>query len=297
MSDAYDYGNARVAGRRGRLLAPDAILRIAESGSPAAASAQLERSADWHRSIEQARQSTTDASGVLETAIELHRASELTALPRWYAQPARRLVEALVAGLDCERVIAILRRRRAGQDVETINQGIVRGALLDDSQLAEIARANPPSAAMILLVRFGLLERDDAIRVARIFGEADPAEIEAMLLAAWDRARMHRAAGAGGDAVNVRDMLAEEARDRAAVREELAAGGAAGASLVERSLAFRRSERRARVARRDPNGIGPVAGYVAAVEDETVRLRVASARLSGGWTREVARSYLAAGAA
>jgi vacuolar-type H+-ATPase subunit C/Vma6 len=297
MSDAYDYGNARVAARRGRLLAPDAIQRLAESGSPSAAIAQLERSADWRHAIDHARQWATEAPGVLETAIELHRATELAALPRWYDGAARSLVEALVSDLDCERVAAILRRRRAGQDAETINPSILEGALLDDVRLAELARATPPAAAFALLARLGLIDRIDAGRLAGAFADGDPAEFEAMLAAAWNRLRLRRAAGPGPDAEKVRSMMAEDARDESVVRAELAEGGAAGASLVERSLAFARLDRRAHLARREPDGIGPVCGYVAAIEAQTIRMRLASVRLSAGWTREVARSYLAAGVA
>jgi vacuolar-type H+-ATPase subunit C/Vma6 len=288
----YGYGNARIAARRGRLLAPEALERLAESGTLPAATAQLERLPEWRRAIDAARQGVADPAGVLRTAVELHRAAELAALPRWYDGPARRLVEALVMQLDLERLVALLRRRSAGQDAEAINPTLVRGAVLGGDQLADLARLPGSAAVYAALARRGLLAVPAAQALAVRARQGEPAELERLLGAAWEEARFARAGGGGADAASVRQALAEDAEDRAAVAVELAEGSAAGASLVERSLVLDRAERRARRARRDPEGIGPVIGYVAAIDAQAVRLRVILERLAAGWSRHVARAFL-----
>jgi hypothetical protein len=196
--------------------------------------------------------------------------------------------------LDLERVLAILRRRRSGQEAEAINPTIAGGALLDGPALADLARQ--PSVAMLIsaLGRLQLLDRADARNLARLAPALEPAALEGELGAAWERARLARAAGGGADDRLVRAVLDEERRERDAVREELEAGGPAGASLVERSLRIARLDRLAHVGRRDTVGVGAVAGHVAAVEAQAIRLRTALARVAAGWTRQVARAFLPA---
>jgi vacuolar-type H+-ATPase subunit C/Vma6 len=297
VSAGYDYGNARVAARRGRLLGDEAVARLADSGSAAAAAAQLERVVEWRSPIEQARQVSGDAASALALAIEIHRSSEIARLRNWYDGQPARLVEALVMPLDHERVTAILRRRRAGEPAEAILPTIVRGALLSSAELAHVARAATAAAAMPLLVRFGLLLPADASQLLNLAEEAGSTRLEGALLAAWDRARDERAASRGIDARRVATLLAEERADRLAVRDALEFGGAASAALVERATVLARAEVRARRARRDLHGIGAVAGFIAAVDAEAVRLRVVLARLAGGWSRGMARSFLAGEAA
>ena len=219
MSGDYDYGNARIAARRGRLLTSETLDRLAESGSAAAAAAQLERIPAWERALDTARQSAGDAAGSLALAIEHHRAAELGALPRWYHGTARRLVEALVLGLDLERVAAVLRRRRAGQSPEEVNATIVSGAFLDGMALAELARQPSLAAAVGVLRGHGLLDWPEAHELIRLVagqeqdslspvGPFEPARFEAALSAAWTRARERRAVGSGDDARMVRRVIA-----------------------------------------------------------------------------------------
>lgn len=289
----YDYGNARIAARRSRLLDATALEHLAQGASTAAAVALLERRPEWAEPIRSARQVAREPAALLDLAVEQHRAGELAALPRWYDGRARPLVEALVMDLDRERTVAIIRRRRAGQDATTINATIVRGALLSGSQLAELARQPILASLLATLGRMRVLDARDATRLAAGAAQLSARELEEGLDAAWRRARMRRAAGSGGDTRHVRHLLAEEAAAAETVADELAGGGPGAGALVERSLRLARLDSRAASAHRDPGGIGPVAAYVAAVEAHAIRLRTVLARLEAGWSPEVARAYLA----
>jgi hypothetical protein len=66
---------------------------------------------------------------------------------------------------------------------------------------------------------------------------------------------------------------------------------------LEREATLARLERVARAGPRDPLGISAVAGYVAALDAQAIRLRASLARVVAGWGPETARPYLAAGAA
>lgn len=288
-----DYGNARIAARRSRLLDEAALEQLAQSGSPAGALALLERRPGWSELLRAARQVVHEPAATMELAIELFRATELSRLPRWYSGRARRLAEALVMDLDRERVLALARRRRAGQDAEAINPTITRGALLNGEALAELARQPSRAALLTALGRMGLIDAGDAARLARTSGGLTDSELEAALGAAWARARRGRAAGPGGDAALVRRLLGEEESERRSVAEELSTGGPGVGALVERGIRLARLDRVAAESRRDPGGIGPVAAYVAAVEAQAIRLRTVLARVSAGWSAEMAHTYLA----
>lgn len=289
----YDYGNARIAARRGKLLDDATLDSLAASGSAAAVVSSLERNPAWAELMRRARQVTSDPAGALELAIERFRADELTALPAWYSGEARRLVEALVMDLDRERLVAILRRRAAGQRAEAINPTIVRGALLDDGLLGALSRVPTAAALMRGLGRAGIMERSESDALARAAPRAAPDELEVALGRAWHRARLARADGGTDDARRVRRIVEDEHADRVAVEGELATSGVGAAALVERTLRLSRLRRVARLGRRDPGGIGAVAGYVAAVELQALGLRTALARVAGGWSAGVARSFLA----
>lgn len=293
----YDYGNARIAAHRERLLGPDLLERLAESGSPSAAAAELEVLAGWGPLVEAARETAREPRAVLEVAVERHRAAELGALRGWYTGPQRRLVEALVMGLDRDRVVAILRRRRAGQTGDEIAPSVLPGAILDGAALVELARRRSLADAILFLGKRGILSQGElapVLRLARQPDAGEPAELEAALDGAWMSARRSRATGPGADAEHVRRLLDEEMQDRRKVADEMEAGGPDGAALVERCLILGRADRLARAAHRDPLGIEPAVGYVAAIEAETVRLRVIINRLAAGWSRHIAAAYLGA---
>jgi vacuolar-type H+-ATPase subunit C/Vma6 len=290
----FEYGNARIASMRSRLLEPDTIARLGESANPSAMVAQLERSDDWAAILRQVAPLGTDATAALEAAIEFHRSARWSALPHFYEGQERGLVEALVMPLDLERALAVLRRRRAGEPADVIASTVVPGALLDAHSLALMARASGPAAMLRPLVDRGLLERGDAehIAAAEVRGTRS-AELEALLQEAVDRSRWTRSSGRGDEAAAVRRLLEHERADRDAVVVELTEAGPTLATILDRSMRLARLDAMTALARRDLLGIGAVAGYVAAVEAQAIRLRAMVARVRAHWTAEDAAPYLA----
>ncbi len=298
----YDYGNARVAALRSRLLDQPTFLRLGESGSAVAFRAILERTEDWRTLLWEPEASGADPRASIERSIEAHRSARLGALPRFYPPPARRLVEALVLPLDHERVVEIVRRRVGGEPPEAIGASLVAGALLDAATLAELARAASLATFLRGLVAAGLLLREDGLAVAAVSGAGfgggiDHRTLEERLWIALERAREERAVGPGVDAPAVREFLARERADRRAVAQELMTAGPTAATLVERTTTLARLDDRARAGRRDPLGIGTVAGYTAAVEAQAIRLRASLARVAGGWGHDLVGLYFASGRA
>ncbi len=286
-----DYGNARVAAWRSRLLDASAITRLAESASPAVLLATLGRDPEWRVVVRDVAALGEDPAAAIDVAIERHRAARLGALPRLYDGVERRLVEALVTALDAERVIAILRRRHAGESAEAIGPTIIPGALLDAEALGRIARAVPLQAAVGLLGRAGLLSAADQRLVADAIEGPWP-RAEQVLTEALDRGRLQRAAGRSASARFVRSLVTREIGDRRLATAELAASGPATAALVERTATLARLDEVAAGGRVEPLGMRPVAAYIAAVGAEAIRLRVAVARVVAGWTVAMARPYL-----
>ncbi len=293
----YEYGNARIAAMRGRLLTPADLRALAEAGSPAGALALLERTPDWRPILRDVAPLAVEPGAVIEDAIERHRSARLAALAPMYPQPERSLVEALVLPLDAERVVSLIRRRRAGESAEAISATIVGGALLGPADLGTLARAHDLRALVALAAGLGLILREDGRRLGKDTARLDvaPEGFEAAFTLAVDRARLARSAGPGGDATLVRAVVTREIEERAAAIGEVAAAGTAAAAASERASALARLDGLARVARRDPLGIGVVAGYVAAVEAQAIRLRAALARVLAGWSPELVGAYLAFG--
>jgi len=288
---AADYGNTRVAAWRSRLLDPGDFQRLAESSSPAVLLATLGRDPEWRTVVRDVASLGGDPAAAIGATIERHRAARLAALPAMYDGRERRLVEALVMSLDGERIVAILRRRRAGESADAIGATIVPGALLDAASLGQIARAVPLGKVVRLLARAGLIPTGaQRPLVALLDGPWPRTELE--LVEAFDRARLERATGRGADARFVRDLIAREIVDRRAATGELAASGVAAAVLVERTSTLSRLDEVAAGAREDPFGIRPVAAYVASIGAQAIRLRVVVARVVAGWTAAMARPYL-----
>ena len=298
----YEYGNARIAALRGRLLGPGVLRQLAESESPAALLEHLARLDDWQpfvaaplpgAGVAAAGTVGTGSARVVMETIERHRSARLGALPRWYERPARALVEALVLPLDCERVIALLRFRVAGVGPAVALDQVGAGAVLDERQLAEIARAPTLAAAVRLLGDAGLAERRAAERLAMLCDRGEAwAAVEAGVVEVCLQARRARAAGAGADAVWVREFLSTERAAEHAVFVELSERGIEAAASLDRRSTLARLDLLARRARRDPLGIGVVAGYVAAVETQAIRLRAILGRVAGRWNRERAAGYM-----
>ncbi len=292
----YEYGNARIAALRGRLLDGASLRRLADADSIPALLVLLERAEDWRGILREVASLAGDPQGALEAGIERHRSGRLGALPGWYPPPSRGLVEALVIHLDAERVIALLRRRHAGESPEAIGSTIVGGAILEPAQLGSIARTPSLEAAILMLTRAQLVGRRDAAALRGLLEAREPWEqFEAALVEALDRARIVRAEGRAAEAALVRAILDREHADRLAAWDELAQTGASAAALAERSATLARLDDLARLGRRDPLGIGAVAGYVAAVEAQAIRLRAVMARVAAGWSGELVGTYLAAG--
>jgi len=290
----YEYGNARVAGLRGRLLDRNALVRLGESATMSAVVAQLERSDDWALSLRQAA-ALGDPATALDTAIELHRSGRWGALPHWYEGQPRRLVEALVLPLDAERVVALLRRRRGSEPTDEIASSVIPGALLGAHDLAHVARGVGPAASLKPLVDRGVLASADAVElVAAETAGRSTAELESMLMVAIERSRRARTEGRGANAAAVLQLLEQERDEVEAVIVELDEGGPTVATLLQRSTRLARLDALAALGRRDPLGIGAVAGYLAAVEAQAIRLRATVARVRAAWTVEDTAPYLAA---
>ena len=291
----YEYGNARIAALRGRLLDGPSLRRLVEAGSAAELLVLLERAEDWRPILREVAPLAADPQSAFEVSVERHRSARLGALPRWYAPPARGLVEALVLPLDAQRVVALLRRRRAGETPEAVGATIVGGALLGTAQLGAVGRAPTFAEAVRQLARLGVVQADAVASLAELreVGRAwEP--VEAGLMEAFDRARLARVAGRGGDAARVGAIIAAERADREAVAEELRGDGTSAAAHVERATTLARLDRLAAAGPRDPLGIGAVAGYVAAVEAQAIRLRAILARVAAGWSSQLVGTYMTA---
>ncbi len=288
----YDFGNARIGALRSRLL--DATtLRAARTASSVDAVLELLAGLDdWRVPIAEA--SATGAFRrpvqVLQAAIERHRSRRLGGLVRSYGPPIRELVEALVLHLDEERALEVLRRRRAGQLEVTILGQVSPGALLDARAMRLVAAAPGEGGPFLVLCRLGILGGRAARALARA-AEAGtaPEALEARLDEAWWRARWRRAEGSGEDAAAVRDLMRGEVAERRRVREALQAGATADAAWRERQLLGERLARLERRGHHDPLGIATVAGYVAAVEAQALRLRSILAGLPGQTGRQPGR--------
>ena len=298
----YEYGNARVAALRGRLLDPGVLHQLAESESPAALLEHMARLDDWQpfaaalpakTESPAAGAADTDPARAVLGAIERHRFARLGTLPRWYPPPARTLVEALVLPLDCERAVALLRLRIADVDPAVALDRAGAGAILDARRLAEIVRAPTLATSVRLLGEAGVIEVRTARRLAalRERGEAW-ATVEAGLADACFEARLARATGAGAAAAKVREVLAAEHAAAHAVMVELSEQGIESAAALERRSMLARLDQLARRARRDPLGIGVVVGYVAAVEAQAIRLRAILGRVAGRWSRAQTAGYM-----
>ena len=136
----YDYGNARVAALRGRLVDAAAFRKLADADSAGAFLAGLDRLDDWHAVVRETEALLGQPQAAIEAAIERHRSARLGGLVGWYEGKARRLVEALVLALDGERLLASIRRRSGGLTAAEVVAAVVGGALLGRGH---VRRASP----------------------------------------------------------------------------------------------------------------------------------------------------------
>ena len=311
MSTGYDYGNARLAGLRSRLPDAGLLRRLGHAAGPAELLVLLMQEPDWRSLGRSPGEPVPGGRAAVDDLVDRWRATRLGALLGYYEPPVRRLVEALVLPLDAERLVALLRRRRAGHPVEAIARTLSRGALLDEATLARLAGLPTDAALLRALGPTGVVSEGAAAALgasavaaaSAATPEERAAATEAALRAAIERWGGGRAGGGGGGrggggpappAAVVRALLAAEAADRDAVAAELAAAGPASAAVLERAMCLSRWAALDRRAHRDPLGIGPVAAYVAAVELAAIRLRAVGARIAGAWREEDASRFLAA---
>ncbi|HSL33460.1 MAG TPA: V-type ATPase subunit [Candidatus Limnocylindrales bacterium] len=293
----YDYGNARVAAARSRLLGPEDLVRLRDAGTPAGLLALLERFDDWRRVLGEAASSAASPAEALETAIEQYRGMRLAALLGWYAPPALGLVEALVIPLDVERLVAVVRRRRAGEPSDRIAATVPPGALLDGQAIAWLVRAPLMRNVIERAAAASLIRADDVPALTRLAtDEAKPERVERAIVEASDRARLARAAGRGPNVRAVREVIEAEMATRATAAWTTREDGAGIAAPGERDATLARLDRLARLGRRDPLGVAAVAGYVAAVEALSIRLRAALAGAAAGWSPDLVGEYFHLGA-
>jgi hypothetical protein len=190
--------------------------------------------------------------------------------------------------------VSLLRRRRAGESADTIASTAVPGALLDAPAVAAMARAPGPAAALRPLVDRGIIPADDAAAIAAAQTRgAGSAQIESQLQAAFDRARWQRIDVRGGEAAALRRLLELERDAREATMVELTEAGPTLATVLDRTTRLAALDMLSALGRRDPLGIGAVAGYVAAVEAQAIRVRAMIARVRARWSAEDAAPYLA----
>lgn len=300
MSAGYDYGNARLAAMRSRLPDASRLRRLAQAAGPGDLLTLLGQEAEFRSIGPGPGDGGRDGRSTAEALVERWRGIRERSLLRFYDPPIRRLVEALVLPLDAERVVALLRWRRARARGAPPGGSVAPGALLDEQALDRLARMPTDGALLRALGGTGVLAPESAAAVATLAGETaavDPeartAAVEAGLREAVERARAARSQARGPDAALVRALLAREAADRATIDAELAASGPAAAALLERALLLARLVELEQRAHREPLGIGPVAAYVAAVELTAIRLRAILARVAGAWRDVDAAPYLA----
>ncbi|MEX1170695.1 MAG: V-type ATPase subunit [Chloroflexota bacterium] len=289
----YDYGNARIAAARSRLLGWDDLRRLLDARSPSAMLALLERLDDWRSIVAEVTTLAAPPAQAIGAAIERHRSRRLGALPGWYPSLIRELVEALVLPLDIERLIAIERRLRAGEPSDRIGAAVPPGALLDADAIGQLARA--PSLGVLLdrASARGLLTRASARALTRLAAAgASSARLEQAIVEAADHARLARASGPGEAARTVREVVLAERAARTAAAAGSRDTGTAMAADEERDTTLARLDRLVRLGRRDPLGIGAVIGYVAAVEIGAIRLRAAVASVVAGWPADIVAEYI-----
>jgi hypothetical protein len=96
MSAGYDYGNARLAGLRGRLVDFACLRRLGQAAGPGEFVALLGQEPDWRSIGSSPGERGRDGRAAAEDLIERWRATRQRGLLRYYEPPIRRLVEALV---------------------------------------------------------------------------------------------------------------------------------------------------------------------------------------------------------
>lgn len=277
----WDYGNARVAALRGRLLDAVALRRIAVAPSANAILEILKGQEDWRAIVREATADERDTATAARVAVERHLGLRLGRLPTFFPPPARELVEALVLPLDRDRVLDLVRRRRAGESVASMEASIVPGALLGNADLLALARADSLATFVRGLVPLGLVLAVDALRIAELPPDPPAETVDALLRAGIETAREARIPGRDRESLRVRAIVESERADLEAVAHA-SATHSPQAALIERAATLARLDRLAREDGTDPTGVGTVAGHVAGLEAEALRLRTRLGEIAEG---------------
>ena len=282
---SYDYGNARVAAMRGRLLDRTDLGRLAEGSDASAFVTTLERFADWRSILHDVAAVGSDPVAAAEAAIERHRGERLGRLPRAVRRGSATTRRGAGDGArpGAGPIGAASTPRRGDGRVDRGNDRQRRPSGCRSRSVG--SRGRPARrTALGVIASSGLIDRDERTTLAAALDDRSrPEAFEAAFIAACDRARDARARGRGTDSELVRWALAQERIDRAAMVDELRRNGPLAAALAERSLTLARFDELARHGRRDPLGIGMVMGYIAAVEVQAIRLRAVLARVRAAW--------------
>ncbi len=270
----WDYGNARVAALRSRLLDAAALRRLGDAESTAAFLSLLAAFDDWRPFLAPvpgiegepgtggergARRGARDFdpgarlrhARMLDGAIERHRSTRLSALLRWYVPPVRQLVEAVVMPLDLERALSMLRLRRAGQEPwpTSPGEGTPPGTATPRGTGA-LPRAGTPDgdgtfagdAVLRGIPPGALLDAGRLVLLSRATGEGGPFRELARLevIGSGDAARLARDAERGTPPEQLEASL-HEAWDRA--REARAQDAGEDGRLVLDEIGRERSDR------------------------------------------------------
>lgn len=277
----WDYGNARVSALRGRLLDAAVLRRVSVAPSAHAILEILGGQEDWRAIVREAVASERETAAAARVAVERHIGVRLGRLPTFFPPPARELVEALVLPLDRDRVLDLVRRRRAGDSVVSMEASIVPGALLGTADLVALARTESLATFARGLVPLGMLLAVDALRLADLPPDPPAETVDTLLRAGIETAREARITGRDRESGRVRAIVESERADLEAVAHATAIRSPQ-AALIARAAILARLDRLAREGSADPTGVGTVAGHVAGLEAETLRLRTRLVEIAEG---------------
>jgi V/A-type H+/Na+-transporting ATPase subunit C len=213
LSPAADfvYGNTRLRARKAHLLTADdyeALLGRDLEGIVEALSVTA-----YRPEIEAMLAGSNDMAR-LHDVLRRHLGRVLDELRAFYEGPARTLVDLLLARYDVHNLLALLRGRLRGHTAEAVVANLIPIGALGDAAALEIARQQDAVAAVDLLVRWRLPDRETARTLACAWPEyertQDLATLELALVAHHARYVARELAEAGADAEPLRELVARE---------------------------------------------------------------------------------------
>lgn len=234
MARGYNYGNARLRARKGRLLDRDALLALLQSGDLSGLCRALADTV-YREAVESA---LLQASGLpcLRHALEQHLVARSAEIRSFYRGEPGRLVDLLFTRYDVDNVRAVLRGLAAQRPPAEIRDSTMPIGDLRPSDLQALARLSNPLEAVDLLATWQL-----PLARPLLAQRAATSSVPALELALerWYVARRREAApdnrswqeatSFAVDAANVLTALRLAGRPQALalLREQLAASGEA----------------------------------------------------------------------